>query len=150
MKVNRVGVNPVAEKMKQLKWDYAQNLLLGNVKKAKKSHREFAKLAVDHFEIATQLPSPINGSVSRASIADQYGCKSQVMSISASITMVIVLLLGTDLLAYLPVPVLTGIVMAALIGIIEIGIARKMWKSDKRHPHRASPQGWDSNPPAAQ
>ncbi|MBO5739399.1 hypothetical protein J6R97_08685 [bacterium] len=64
MKVNRVGVNPVAEKMKQLKWDYAQNLLLGNVKKAKKSHREFAKLAVDHFEIATQLPSPINGSVS--------------------------------------------------------------------------------------
>lgn len=74
---------------------------------------------------------PINGSVSRTGIADQYGCKSQVMSVAASGTMVVVLLLGTDLLAYLPVPVLTGIVMAALIGIIEFGIAKKMWQSDK-------------------
>lgn len=74
---------------------------------------------------------PINGSVSRTGIADQYGCKSQVMSLSASVTMVVVLLFGTDLLAYLPVPVLTGIVMAALIGIIEFGIAKKMWQSDK-------------------
>lgn len=74
---------------------------------------------------------PINGSVSRTGIADQYGCKSQVMSVAASATMVVVLLFGTDLLAFLPVPVLTGIVMAALIGIIEFGIAKKMWQSDK-------------------
>lgn len=75
---------------------------------------------------------PINGSVSRTGIADQYGCKSQVMSLSASAAMILVLLFGTDVLAYLPVPVLTGIVMAALIGIIEFGIAKKMWKSDKQ------------------
>ncbi len=74
---------------------------------------------------------PINGSVSRTGIGDQYGCKSQVMSISASITMVVVLLFGTGLLSYLPVPVLTGIVIAALIGITEFGIAKKLWKSDK-------------------
>ncbi len=75
---------------------------------------------------------PINGSVSRTGIADQYGCKSQVMSVAASVTMVLVLLLGTDLLSYLPVPVLTGIVIAALIGIIEFKIAKKMWQSDKQ------------------
>lgn len=96
------------------------------------NNREVLAYAAGNVAGALVGCCPINGSVSRASIADQYGCKSQVMSISASITMVIVLLLGTDLLAYLPVPVLTGIVMAALIGIIEIGIARKMWKSDKR------------------
>ena len=62
MKVSRVAVNPVAEKMRQLKWDHAQNMLLGNAKKAKESYREYAKLAVDNFEIATQIPSPIKGS----------------------------------------------------------------------------------------
>ncbi len=75
---------------------------------------------------------PINGSVSRTGIGDQYGAKSQVMSVAASVTMVLVLLVGTDLLSYLPVPVLTGIVIAALIGIIEFKVAKKMWQSDKQ------------------
>lgn len=75
---------------------------------------------------------PINGSVSRAGIGDQYGAKSQVMSVAASVTMVLVLLFGTELLSYLPVPVLTGIVIAALIGIIEFKIAKKLWKSNKQ------------------
>ncbi len=75
---------------------------------------------------------PINGSVSRTGIGDQYGAKSQVMSVVASVTMVLVLLFGTDLLSYLPVPVLTGIVIAALIGIIEFKVAKKMWQSDKQ------------------
>lgn len=75
---------------------------------------------------------PINGSVSRTGIGDQYGCKSQVMSIVAAATMVLVLLFGTGLLAYLPVPVLTGIVIAALIGIIEFGVAKKTWKANKQ------------------
>lgn len=75
---------------------------------------------------------PINGSVSRTGIGAQYGGKSQVMSITAAITMVLVLLFGTKLLSYLPVPVLTGIVICALIGIIETDVAKKTWKQDKR------------------
>ncbi|MGN0159797.1 MAG: SulP family inorganic anion transporter [Lachnospiraceae bacterium] len=75
---------------------------------------------------------PINGSVSRTGIADQYGCKSQVMSIAAAITMILVLLFGTGILAYLPIPVLTGIVVSALIGIIEFKVAKKTWQSDKQ------------------
>ncbi len=75
---------------------------------------------------------PINGSVSRTGIADQYEGKSQVMSITAAITMVLVLLFGTKFLSYLPVPVLTGIVIAALIGIIEKDVAKKTWKQDKQ------------------
>ena len=63
MKVSSVAVNPIAEKMKQLKWDHARNMLLGNAKKAKESYREYAKLAVDHFELSTQIPSPITGSI---------------------------------------------------------------------------------------
>ena len=72
MKVGRVAVNPVAEKMKQLKWDLAYNVLLGNAKKAKEYHREFAKLAVDNFEIAIQIPAPIKG---RAPFFSKTGLK---------------------------------------------------------------------------
>ena len=75
---------------------------------------------------------PVNGSVSRSGMADQYGAKSQLMSVTASIVMVLVLLFGTPLLRFLPVPVLTGIVMAALIGILEIDMAKSLWKSSRR------------------
>ncbi|MCQ2591641.1 MAG: SulP family inorganic anion transporter [Treponema sp.] len=74
---------------------------------------------------------PINGSVSRAGIADQFGCKSQIMSISAAISMLIVILFCTPFFIYLPVPILTGIVMSALIGIIDIKQAKRLWKNSK-------------------
>ncbi|MBP5282079.1 MAG: SulP family inorganic anion transporter, partial [Lachnospiraceae bacterium] len=74
---------------------------------------------------------PINGSVSRSGIADSLGVRSQIMSVSASFTMVLVLLFGTPLMKYLPVPMLTGIVVTALIGILEIGTAKKLWKRGK-------------------
>lgn len=74
---------------------------------------------------------PINGSVSRTGMADQFGCRSQVMSVTAAATMLLVLLFGTGLLAYLPVPVLTGIVIAALLGVLDIGLAKKLWRANK-------------------
>lgn len=74
---------------------------------------------------------PINGSVSRSAIADSNGAKSQIMSISAGFSMMLVLLFGTPLLKYLPVPVLTGIVMTALIGILDFKMMKRLWKTCK-------------------
>lgn len=74
---------------------------------------------------------PINGSVSRSGIADSMGARSQIMSITASITMVLVLLFGASFLTYLPVPILTGIVMTALIGILDIKMERRLWKTNR-------------------
>ena len=75
---------------------------------------------------------PINGSVSRSGIADTSKVRSQLMSVAASLTMVLVLLFGTPLMKYLPVPVLTGIVITALIGILEIATAKKLWSASKK------------------
>lgn len=74
---------------------------------------------------------PVNGSVSRSGIADSYGARSQIMSFSASFMLLLVLLLGTPYLKYLPVPILTGIVMTALIGIIDFNLFKKLYKSCK-------------------
>lgn len=96
------------------------------------NNREVLAYAVGNAAGALVGCCPLNGSVSRSGIADQYGCKSQIMSITSGLTMILVLLFGTGLLQYLPVPVLTGIVISALMGILEFGIAKKTWRADKQ------------------
>lgn len=74
---------------------------------------------------------PINGSVSRSGIADSFGARSQLMSIAAGLSMLFILLFGTPVLQYLPVPVLTGIVMTALIGILDFKMFFRLWKTTR-------------------
>ena len=74
---------------------------------------------------------PANGSVSRSGLADQYGVHSQIMSITASAVMGLILLFFTGMIVWLPVPVLTGIVISALLGTLEFDLAIRMRKVDK-------------------
>jgi len=97
-----------------------------------KNNREIFAYAAANLCAAFNGCCPLNGSVSRTAIAEQFGVKSQLMSLVAGITMMGILLFGTGFIAYLPVPVLTGIVLSALIGILEIGMAKKLWRVDKR------------------
>lgn len=94
------------------------------------NNREILSYAAANAASAVIGGCPLNGSVSRTGIANQFGCKSQVMSITASLTMLLIVLFGTPVLEYLPVPILTGIVVAALIGITEFGLAVKLWKTN--------------------
>ena len=93
--------------------------------------REILAYSAGNFAAAAFGVCPVNGSVSRTGIANQYGVKSQVMSVSAGITMLCILLFGTGFIKYLPVPVLTGIVISALIGTFEFHLAKKLKKVDK-------------------
>lgn len=74
---------------------------------------------------------PVNGSVSRTSMGEQYGGKSQLTGIVAGLFMVLVLLFGTGFIQYLPVPVLTAIVIAALLGVMEFDLAERLFKSSR-------------------
>lgn len=95
------------------------------------SSREILAYAVCNLASAISGCGPVSGSVSRTSIAAQFGARSQVMSIFASLSMVFVLMFGTGFISYLPVPVLTGIVIAALMGILEFDLAKKLKKADR-------------------
>lgn len=75
---------------------------------------------------------PINGSVSRSGLADGFGAKSHWMSISSGLSILVLLLFGTPLLKYLPTPVMTGVVVCALIGILDFKQAKRLWKVDRR------------------
>ena len=49
-------------------------------------------------------------------MGEQYQGKTQLMSIVAGASMLILLVCGTGFIGYLPVPVLTAIVISALLG----------------------------------
>ena len=111
----------------------AQSLLASNKYSGKKVNNNIEILGYAGAGILASLcgAPPINGSVSRTSMARQYGAKSQLMSLISAAVMAVILMFFTPYLHYLPVPVLTGIVMAALIGILEIKLALRLIRENK-------------------
>lgn len=75
---------------------------------------------------------PVNGSVSRTSMNEQYSGKSQLTSIVSVVVMGVIVLFCTDFIEYLPVPILTAIVICALLGAVEIDLAKKLKKINKK------------------
>ena len=75
---------------------------------------------------------PTNGSISRTSMNDQYGGKTQVVSIVAAGAMALLLLFGTGFIGYLPVPVLTAIVISALMKVVEWDLAERLFKVSRQ------------------
>ena len=66
MKVNPIltpAKKSVLEKMRKHKWDMVTSMLTGEYKQAKLAHQQYAKLAVDNFELVPHSGSPLNGSI---------------------------------------------------------------------------------------
>lgn len=74
---------------------------------------------------------PVNGSVSRTAMGEQFGGKTQMMSVTACISMVLLLLFGTGFIGYLPVPVLTAIVMSALMSVVDVQLAKRLYNVNR-------------------
>ena len=91
-------------------------------------NREILACGVSNLAAAFVGCCPVNGSISRTSMNEQYGGKTQVVSITAGLSMILLLLFGTGFIGYLPVPVLTAIVISALLGATEFELAVRLWK----------------------
>lgn len=78
---------------------------------------------------------PVNGSISRTSMNEQYGGHSQVVSITAGITMTILLLFFTGFIGFLPVPILTAIVISALMDVVEVHLCIRLFHQSKQEFH---------------
>lgn len=109
----------------------AQTLLAENNFALKNGYRlndnqELLAFSLGNFAAAFIGCCPVNGSVPRTAMNDQYGGKTQLTGIIAGIAMIFLLLFCTGFIGYLPVPVLTAIVMSALIGALEFKLAAKL------------------------
>ena len=97
-----------------------------------RDNREIAAFALGNFAAAFCGCCPVNGSVSRSSMNEQLGGKTQLVSVIAGLLMCLVLLFAADLIQYLPVPVLTAIVISALMSAVELHLAKKLWRVSKK------------------
>lgn len=71
---------------------------------------------------------PVNGSISRTSMNEQYGGTSQAVSLTAGLVMAVLLAGFTGFIGYLAVPVLTAIVISALMDVVETHLAVRLFK----------------------
>ena len=91
-------------------------------------NREILACAVGNIAAACVGCCPVNGSISRTSMNEQYGGKTQGVSIVAAVAMALVLIGATGFIGYLPVPVLTAIVISALMNVVELHLAVRLFK----------------------
>ena len=91
-------------------------------------NREILAFSMGNLLAAFTGCCPINGSVSRTAMGEQYQAKTQLTGVVAGVSMMVLLLCGTGFIGYLPVPILTAIVISALLGATEFELAVRLWK----------------------
>lgn len=111
----------------------AETLLAENSFAQKNGYRindnqEIFAFAMGNLIAALTGCCPINGSVSRTAMGEQYQARTQLTGIVAGISMLVLLLGGTGFIGYLPLPILTAIVISALLGATEFDLAIRLWK----------------------
>ena len=75
---------------------------------------------------------PVNGSISRTSMNEQYEGQTQAVSLTAGIVMAVILMCATGFIGYLPIPVLTAIVISALMNVVEVHLAVRLFKVSRQ------------------
>ena len=111
----------------------AETLLAENSFAQKNNYRindnqEILAFSVGNFMAAFTGCCPINGSVSRTAMGEQYQAKTQLTGIVAGLSMIVLLICGTGFIGYWPIPILTAIVISALLGATEFDLAARLWK----------------------
>lgn len=91
-------------------------------------NKEILACAAGNLASACVGCCPVNGSISRTSMNEQYEGKTQAVSITAGAVMAVVLVCVTGFIGYLPVPVLTAIVISALMNVVELHLAIRLFK----------------------
>ena len=116
---------------------FAESLLASKSNASKDGYRLQPNREILAYSLANLVSSlcgccPVNGSVSRTGIVRQFGVRSQWMSVFAALTMLLILFCAVGLIGLLPVPILTAIVICALLGACEFRLAHHLWKTDKK------------------
>lgn len=115
----------------------AETLLAENNFASKNGYRlddrqEILACAAGNIASAAVGCCPVNGSISRTSMNEQYGGQTQAVSLTAGVVMMVILMCATGFIGYLPVPVLTAIVISALMNVVETHLAVRLFKVSRQ------------------
>ena len=115
----------------------AETLLAENNFAAKNGYhlndrQEILACAAGNLAAAAVGGCPVNGSISRTSMNEQYGGKTQAVSLTAGGVMAVILICATGFIGYLPVPVLTAIIISALLNVVETDLAIRLFRVSRK------------------
>ncbi len=74
---------------------------------------------------------PTTGSFSRSFVNYEAGARSGLASIFSALLIVLILLFFTPIIQYLPKAVLGAIIVVSVIGLLDPGYARRLWRNDR-------------------
>lgn len=91
-------------------------------------------IAVGASNMSTSMLNgmPVAGSFSRSAINNEAGAKTGLASMISSAIILLVLLFLTSWFYYLPYTVLAAIVISAVFSLVNIKLAKKLWRSNRR------------------
>jgi sulfate permease, SulP family len=92
------------------------------------ANRELVALAASDAAGALTSGYPISSSPSRTSAAEEAGSSSQMTGLIAAAAVAVVLVLFTGPLAFLPMPALGGVILVSVLGLIDAGQVRSIWR----------------------
>jgi len=95
------------------------------------SHQELIALGAANVGAAFTGAYPVAGSFSRSSVNYQTGARTPVSSLVCMVVILLTLLFFTPLFAQLPQAALGAIIVVSVIGILDLGSARRHWKTHR-------------------
>lgn len=95
-------------------------------------NQDFFALGVAQLASAACQGFPVTGSSSRTVVNDAMGGKSRLVSLVAALTILMVMLFFTDVLALLPHAALSAILLAAAVSLVDLGGLRELRHFSRR------------------
>jgi sulfate permease, SulP family len=92
------------------------------------SHQELLGLGMANLAAAVTQGYPVAGGLSQSAVNDRAGARTPLALVVASTLLAVVLLLLTGMLRTLPEAVLAVIVLTAVMGLIDTGEFRRLWR----------------------
>ncbi|MDA0158656.1 sulfate permease [Solirubrobacter ginsenosidimutans] len=90
-------------------------------------NQELAVLGVANLATGFFQGFPISSSSSRTAVAEDIGARSQLAGVTGALVLSVLLIAGTGLVHDLPVSTLAAVVIVAVLSLIDVGAARRLY-----------------------
>lgn len=95
------------------------------------ANQEFLALAAANLAAAVGRGLPVSGGMSQSLVNESVGARTPLSGLFASLIVLVVILFLSELLRYLPQPVLAAIVLSAVGGMFNVAALRHMQRTNR-------------------
>ncbi len=95
------------------------------------NNREIFSFGIANFMASLSGGPPTSASMSYTAAAEQFKSKTQLVSLVAATLIALVVAFLGGLLYYMPQPLLGGIVLASLVGMVDLVVIRNLWRQSR-------------------